>query len=825
MANPIFIHERAGGATASTERLEAGRWVQDEGTGAIRVHNGSTAGGIQLARADLVNVGDPNFSGSTGGLSLPAGTTAQRPATTRAGQFRWNTNTSTLEVATNNTGSWATVQLTGASIGTAGINLPIGLTTQRPTGTQTGVLRWNSTDNRPEVATETAGVWTYVLTARDTIMASHATTAGSATSATTAGHATTAGSATSAERANTAGRADSARNADNAGSADSANTALRATAADGGFGDSAFRATRGPSSRRPAGTSDWYGSTRQNTTTNRYEVMDNTGVYRNVLYESASFTAPRATLADGAHGVAGFKIPTGTQAQRSATPTVGLIRFNSTTNRPEVYTGSPPAWKAMLVEGDAASAGAAVTPGNDVTSIAVGTSAQRPSTTRLGDFRYNTSENYPEIAVTTNGAFARVILSGVTVDAAERAGGGTGTGAFVLTRGTTAQRPSGITGGIRYNATTGRSELSDSGGTWRNIVYEGIAYTAPNATRAEDSDRADLATRATNADNAGHASTASGGRGTGAFRLPSGTSTQRPTSTRPGDFRWNTAGYLEVAETTNGGWARVHVSGDLVGRATNATHAAGTTVHTFPTVSGNAGDLLVVNAARNGFNLVPQSNIVGSSSGGGASDAAVENITEDIAQPNNTVQTGTRGVDLVRNHTRDLGRLRNFVVRCEAVTTGTHTMQLQTATNGSDWVDRPLTHVFNARYIRCVITTRSTSVNPVITSSNMTIVFTTQREQFPSVNLANLGGTISSRIAPLQGNYNSITLIEGHPANRHFTLRQADAQTPPTPHIARILATDDRTWGKVPVDTTINSLVVEGLPRMSAAANGNITLG
>ena len=831
MSAPPFQRFRRGTATAAASVTpSAGQIFIDTTVNTLRVGDGSRAGGHPLAKADWSNVSNPNLSALNTGLSLPSGTTAQRPSNTRGGLFRWNSTTSRVEVATDGASTWRALAYEGAASGTAGFTVPSGTTAQRPAGSQRGTIRWNTTLNVPEIGTQTSGVWArFILEGDQSFVAANATRAATAGRADTAGQADSATRAVNSDNADEATRADTCRLADNAQQATSAGTAIRSTVAEGGADQQAFKATRGPSVARPSAGASWYGSTRYNTDTSRYELMDSGGTFRNVLYEGAAFTAPRATTADRGTGTGGFGLSKGTTAQRASGASTGLTRYNTTTNRPEIYTGSPASWKPILVEGDAATANTMTAAGGTgAFGIPVGTSAQRPSSSITpGMVRWNTSERYPEMATTTAGLWARVILSGVKVDSAQTADRGAGTGAFVLTRGTTAQRPSGITGGLRYNATTRRTEISDSTGAWNNIVYEGAPYTAPNATNADRADNADLAARATNADNAGHATTAgtaAGGTGRGAFNLPAGTSAQRPSSTQIGAIRWNTSlGYPEISETNTGAWARIIVSGVKVGTAGLADRALATNVHTFPTVQGQAGDLMVVNAARNGFNLVPQSTISGG--GGGSGNAAVENITTDIVQGNTNVRTGTRNVDLVYNHTQDLGRLRNFVIKCEAVTTGTRTMRIQTSTNNVTWTNRNLTDVLHARYVRCVITVRNTSAAPVITSSEMTVVFTTQRESFINVDLSTLGGTTAARIAPLQGAYNSITMISGHATDPRYILQEAAPASPATPQLARIRGTDLQSFGAVAADCTIKSLVIEGLPRMSAAANGNIQLG
>lgn len=62
----------------------------------VVVHDGSTSGGFEMARADVSNVSNPQFSG-TGSMQLPAGTTAQRPGSAQAGELRYNSSTGGFE--------------------------------------------------------------------------------------------------------------------------------------------------------------------------------------------------------------------------------------------------------------------------------------------------------------------------------------------------------------------------------------------------------------------------------------------------------------------------------------------------------------------------------------------------------------------------------------------------------------------------------------------------------------------------------------------------------------------------------------------------------
>lgn len=62
----------------------------------VVVHDGSTAGGFEMARSDVSNVSNPQFSG-TSTLLLPSGTTAQRDASPTNGQVRYNSSLNIVE--------------------------------------------------------------------------------------------------------------------------------------------------------------------------------------------------------------------------------------------------------------------------------------------------------------------------------------------------------------------------------------------------------------------------------------------------------------------------------------------------------------------------------------------------------------------------------------------------------------------------------------------------------------------------------------------------------------------------------------------------------
>ncbi|MEK9769600.1 MAG: tail fiber protein [Betaproteobacteria bacterium] len=84
----------------------AGEITVNTTNNSIHVHDNSTAGGFELARANVSNVSNPQFSG-TSSLLVPNGTTAQRPGSPANGQIRYNTTTGALEAYV--AGAWGNV--------------------------------------------------------------------------------------------------------------------------------------------------------------------------------------------------------------------------------------------------------------------------------------------------------------------------------------------------------------------------------------------------------------------------------------------------------------------------------------------------------------------------------------------------------------------------------------------------------------------------------------------------------------------------------------------------------------------------------------------
>ena len=110
------------GTTAANNRHtgQEGEPLYDTGAKTIRVHDGTTAGGTALARADMANVQNPNFdqAGSVS-LTLPTGPASERPTNTVEGMIRRDSDTGKVVVAKDalgNADTWEEI-VTAASGG------------------------------------------------------------------------------------------------------------------------------------------------------------------------------------------------------------------------------------------------------------------------------------------------------------------------------------------------------------------------------------------------------------------------------------------------------------------------------------------------------------------------------------------------------------------------------------------------------------------------------------------------------------------------------------------------------------------------------------
>lgn len=71
--------------------------------------------------------------------------------------------------------------------------------------------------------------------------------------------------------------------------------------------------------------------------------------------ETGSFTVTELTIS----GTSALQVPTGTEAQRPSSPTNGLLRFNTTAGKLEVYNTAKVKWESAGGGGGSASAGLA----------------------------------------------------------------------------------------------------------------------------------------------------------------------------------------------------------------------------------------------------------------------------------------------------------------------------------------------------------------------------------------------------------------------------------------------------------------------------------
>jgi len=155
-------------------------------TGLLSIQNGSTATAVNIVgTANQISVANGNGTGNptiaiannpvlsgTEGFTVPAGTSAERPAVPNNGEIRYNTSLNRLEAYVN--GAWATMGSGDGSVtsvsgtagqiavangsttpvvsiatdptlpGTAYVKLPTGGTAQRPVSPSNGMMRYNT---------------------------------------------------------------------------------------------------------------------------------------------------------------------------------------------------------------------------------------------------------------------------------------------------------------------------------------------------------------------------------------------------------------------------------------------------------------------------------------------------------------------------------------------------------------------------------------------------------------------------------------------------------------------------------------------------------
>lgn len=170
-------------------------------------------------------------------------------------------------------------------------------------------------------------------------------------------------------------------------------------------------------------------------------------------------------------GTDAMLLPKGTTAQQP-TGVAGYLRFNTDTNQFEGYNGS--AWASV--------GGAAIS--NDITTASAEYPLFAASTSGTALTVYTSSPNYKFTPST--GKLEATTFSGAgqfTALSASQDPNFTSTGAMQIPTGTTGQRPSGATGKIRFNTTTGGFE-GYNGSAWAG--FGGGASINNDTTTASD---------------------------------------------------------------------------------------------------------------------------------------------------------------------------------------------------------------------------------------------------------------------------------------------------------------------------------------------------
>ena len=145
-------------------------------------------------------------------------------------------------------------------------------------------------------------------------------------------------------------------------------------------GTGALDLPTGTTGQRPGSPSS--GMTRYNTTISAVEV-----------YNGTEWKPVGSVYDTDSTSTGYFDLPSGTTGQRPASPNTGYIRYNTTTSSLEVYNGS--SWVAASAVYDTA------TSSTGYFQVPSGTTAQRPATPATGMIRYNTTN---QILETYNGA-------------------------------------------------------------------------------------------------------------------------------------------------------------------------------------------------------------------------------------------------------------------------------------------------------------------------------------------------------------------------------------------------------------------------------------
>ena len=171
------------GTTAALARanLSSGEIAVNLSKGTLNVYDGARLGGYELAKADLTNVSNPNFSSSSGYLAVPRGATSStRLANTPAFSIRGEAGKffGTIDGST-----WRAFAFEGADDGDTSVIFESFRTTALPTTLNTALAVWDLDINEPKIGTQVAGQFKRLLTEGATFNATTATTATNATNA------------------------------------------------------------------------------------------------------------------------------------------------------------------------------------------------------------------------------------------------------------------------------------------------------------------------------------------------------------------------------------------------------------------------------------------------------------------------------------------------------------------------------------------------------------------------------------------------------------------------------------------------------------------
>ena len=221
------------------------------------------------------------------------------------------------------------------------------------------------------------------------------------------------------------------------------------------------------------------GYTRFNTDTNKLEVYG-TGTWETVPSSSTTSFVPQTSVTGSA------VLPSGSLGQRDATPVGGYTRFNSSSGVLEFYNGTT--WLSISASSSGAFVSQSVPASGTASAIVFpGTTAQRQSAPAAGYLRFNTDtglmEFYDGLAWSTVTSSTSGTFVAQTVPI-------TGSASVVVPSGTTAQRqsnPTPVAGYFRFNTDVGFMEFYN-GTAWSTVISSAtgtfVAQTVPTTGTA-----------------------------------------------------------------------------------------------------------------------------------------------------------------------------------------------------------------------------------------------------------------------------------------------------------------------------------------------------